>query len=213
MRILNTECIPPQTTAETLKDLGPLSCLYTGFVSVGDPTDDDEVTERLLIRHGPLKDASPRRATNDFIVVVPQVPCSQTEGKRSFPDNWKDYADTVKKIVEAVREKYNGDSRRFYLTGFSLGGNGVFDIASAQSDFWAALWPVDPTRIPKNRPTRPVWMFSRKPNELNFQEVKIEDQNIPNGDYLYTHSDETHVGTATLAYFCNSNTYYWLLKK
>lgn len=57
-----------------------------------------------------------------------------------------------------MQKKYDGDHNRTYLSGFSYGGNGVFDLAVEQLGFWAGLWPVDPTRVPQKPIERPIWI-------------------------------------------------------
>jgi hypothetical protein len=77
-----------------------------------------------LHAHGPLRFGSSPR-TNDFIVVAPQLP-----GRGG--DVWKDYAVSVKEILLALNEEFNADLRRTYLSGFSYGANGVFEITDLQ---------------------------------------------------------------------------------
>lgn len=177
----------------------PVIVFLHGYRECGQPADSELCTEVLLTRHGPLKDGNPLSATNEFIVVVPQLPCSQSVGERGFDDNWIEYAETVKQIVNTVQKEYKGDSKRTYLTGFSYGGNGVFDLAFVQPDFWAALWPVDPPRVPEAKPCCPIWLFTRAPDKLNLQKVKTGEP-IPKSDFLYTHSTKDHSGTSALAY-------------
>ena len=73
-------------------------------------------------------------------------------------DNWHKFPHVVKEIVNNVRKDYDADPHKFYLTGFSYGGNGVFDLAAIQPNFWAALWPVDPTKVPPKDLELPVWV-------------------------------------------------------
>ncbi|HET7363635.1 MAG TPA: prolyl oligopeptidase family serine peptidase [Burkholderiales bacterium] len=72
----------------------------------------------------------------EFIVLAPQLPRAG--------DLWHRYADDVRALVADVCAKQAVDAARLYLTGFSYGGNGVFDLGLAQPDLWAALWAVDP---------------------------------------------------------------------
>jgi predicted peptidase len=189
----------------------PVLCFLHGRGECGHPGDTDKKIEDTLTGHGPLgKRISSQKATDDFIVVLPQLLCPH--GKDKVEDVWLQYADDVKEIVKTIQKEYGGDQKCTYLTGFSYGGNGVFEIALAQSSFWAALWPVDPTRVPKEKPKCPVWLFSRSKNDLGFQKVKEDEPKTLNGDFLYTHSDKDHVGTATFAYSQNE-AYDWLRKK
>ena len=74
-----------------------------------------------LTRHGPLRPGNSSSALRPFIVVAPQMPVRG--------DVWYRYAEHVRAIVKQVHEQHGGDPLRTYLTGFSFGGNGVFDLA------------------------------------------------------------------------------------
>lgn len=154
---------------------------------------------RALTMHGPLRPGNP---PTDFIVVAPQLPRAG--------DLWHLYADAVRDIVAAVHARHGGDARRSYLTGFSFGGNGVFDLALARPELWAALWAVDPTRVPQRDPGRPVW--------LSFGEVARRQAAgftrvlalRAEGDRVGLDEGEDHVGSATRAYR-DARIYSWLL--
>jgi hypothetical protein len=162
-----------------------------------------------LTRHGPLRPGSTRRAVEEFIVVAPQLPRAG--------DHWHLHADAVRAIVDEVRAAHGGDPARTYLTGFSYGGNGVLDLAIAQPGFWAALWPVDPTRVPRADPGRPLWLsigevarYSRAGfiRSLGLQPASA----TPQGDRLYLDEGHDHVGSATSAYR-DERIYDWLLAR
>ena len=161
-----------------------------------------------LTLHGPLRPGNPSRVSNHFIIVAPQLPAPGG-------DIWSRYALAVQQLVKAVQEQYHGDSKRTYLTGFSFGGNGVLDLALAQSDFWAALWAVDLTRVSAS-PERPIWLCLRQGhprtndfiNSLKLAAAEIDLQ----GNRLYTVSGRDHVDAAASAYG-DSRIYDWLLGK
>ncbi|HEY0036641.1 MAG TPA: hypothetical protein VGB66_08145 [Longimicrobium sp.] len=125
----------------------PVLCFLHGY----DEAAPTEIFEGVT-RHGPLRPGSDGSAMQQMIVVAPQLPAAG--------DIWRRYADVVRDIVSRVQAEHGGDPARTYLTGFSFGGNGVFDLALCQPGFWAALWPVDPTRVPGGDPGLPVWMSS-----------------------------------------------------
>ncbi len=132
-------------------------------------------------------------------------------------DSWYRYADSVRRIVERVQRDHGGDTRQTYLSGFSFGGNGVFDLAEAQPDFWAALWPVDPTRVPSKDPGRPVWLsfgqVARRAKQGFISALFLRPaENGLTGDRLYRDEGQDHVGSATLAYR-DRRIYDWLLSK
>ncbi len=77
-----------------------------------------------------------------LLIVFPQ---SRT---RSF---WKDAdAELVMAIVRDVQAHYKIDAKRIYLTGLSMGGYGVWNLAMRYPDTWAAIAPIcgagDPAR-------------------------------------------------------------------
>lgn len=158
--------------------------------------------------HGPLKPGSSPLATREFIVAAPQLP---TRG-----DLWHSHANTVCEIARHLHENCGGDPRRTYLTGFSYGGNGVFDVALHDSSLWGALWPVDPTRVPAADPGIPVWLSSGedpRPNGPRFMErLGLDPPGGLSELRVYLDEGQDHVGTATSAYK-NDRIYNWLLSK
>jgi predicted peptidase len=79
---------------------------------------------------GPALREHPREA----IVVFPQLP----------PDaQWLDqHADAAMQQLDEAIAAHDGDPRRVYLTGISLGGFGVWHLALAHPDRFAALVPI-----------------------------------------------------------------------
>ncbi len=167
-----------------------------------------EIHEALTL-HGPLQPGSWPGAIEHFIVVAPQLPFAG--------DIWYRYADAVRQIVNDVQITRGGDPLRTYLTGFSFGGNGVFDLALIEPAFWAALWPVDPTQVPGNDPLCPVWVSFgeasryRKSGFIRALGLVPADTNIE-GDRLYLDQGENHVGSARVAYR-DKRIYTWLLSR
>ncbi|HEX2208772.1 MAG TPA: hypothetical protein VHG93_13925 [Longimicrobium sp.] len=164
---------------------------------------------RALTLHGPLRAGNPPVAREEFIVVAPQLPVRG--------DLWGGQADAVGGIVRRVQAEHGGDPARTYLTGFSFGGNGVFDLALALPGIWAALWAVDPTRVPRVDPALPVWLSSgaisrRIQMVFNATLRLMADGAGPPGDRVWTDQGVDHVGTATLAYG-DERIYRWLLEK
>lgn len=170
--------------------------------------------EQALTRHGPFRPTSSSVATNEFIVVAPQMPISG--------DFWHRYADTVQELVQQIQESHHGDPERTFLTGFSFGGNGVFDLALTQPDLWRALWPVDPVRVPREDLKQPVWLSSgqisrrlekRFFNRLHLERLEPDEvDNVEIKDRIYCDLAQDHVGTATLAYQ-DDRVYRWLLSR
>jgi poly(3-hydroxybutyrate) depolymerase len=178
----------------------PLLCFLHGY-DEGAPMP----VQQALTRHGPLAaSASPRAA--EFIVVAPQMPARG--------DLWHRHVDAVRDIVRQVQAEHAADAERTYLTGFSFGGNGVFDLALAQRDLWAALWPVDPTRVPRLDPGLPVWLssgeISRHAARAFTERLRLEPlEGGEPGDRVYVDQAQDHVGTARMA-FRDERIYAWL---
>jgi hypothetical protein len=181
----------------------PVLCFLHGY----DEAAPAEITHVLAL-HSPLR-ADASALTREFIIVAPQLP---TRG-----DHWYRYAGDVRDIVLQVQAEHGGDAGRTYLTGFSFGGNGVLDLGQEQADLWAALWPVDPTRVPRVDPGTPVWLsggaLSRRlepgfVDSLGLQRAAAGAA----GDRVLTDEGADHVGTAALAY-ADDRIYEWLLAR
>jgi len=101
-----------------------------------------------------------------FIAVAPQC---RTEG------SWTAGSQDVQwalQILEATIREYDADADRVYLTGVSSGGSGVWAMASAHPDRFAAVAPMcgsggaDTEKL--TRAGVPIWNFS---NERDSREV------------------------------------------
>ncbi len=148
-------------------------------------------------------------AASDFIIIAPHL--------SARGDLWQRYAEAVERIVRQVQARHNADPARTFLTGFSFGGNGVFDLALEHRELWAALWPVDPTRVPTEDPGRPVWLSSgqvSRPNAPAFiRRLRLEPlRGTEPTARVYEDRGQDHVGTARLAYR-DDRIYRWLLSR
>ena len=158
--------------------------------------------ERALRKHGPLAATATPLAKTEFIVVAPQLPVPG--------DLWARYADEVRTLVDHVCAKELVDVARRYLSGFSYGGNGVFDLAVAQPDLWAALWAVDPTRVPSPAPSQPVWLSAGDVARVQREPFVRALQLGASGERVWADDGEDHVGSARVAYG-DERIYRWLL--
>ena len=180
----------------------PLLCFLHGY-DEGAPTDVREG----VIRHGPLRRGTPAIA-EQFIVVAPQLP---RKG-----DFWDRHAGAVVRLVEDECRRWNGDASRVYLTGFSFGGNGVFDLALREESRWAALWSVDPTRVPLPL-VQPLFLSVGEaarhiaPGIIGVLGLHRAREQLA-GDRLFLDEGLDHVGCATSAYR-DARIYRWLLDK
>jgi hypothetical protein len=157
---------------------------------------------RALTLHGPLRPGNPAVARQRFVIAAPQLPARG--------DLWLRSAGAVRQIVRQVQADYRGDPERTYLTGFSFGGNGVFDLANAQPGTWAALWAVDPTRPPARALDLPVWLSSGELSRRRRTEFMTALGR--HRDRIFTDAGLDHVGTATRAYG-DEQIYRWLLAR
>lgn len=76
-----------------------------------------------------------------FVVVIPQAEAVKAAvGGRWYPEN----PDGKRAIamLDAAAKEYNGDPKRTYLTGLSMGGYGTWAMAYAYPDRWAAIAPI-----------------------------------------------------------------------
>jgi predicted peptidase len=193
----------PRTSTEA-DESPPLLCFLHGY-DEGAPLDIFDA----LSRHGPFRSLNQSTYKDRFVIVAPQLPVRG--------DLWNRYADTVGRIVLDEAKRFACDLRRLYLTGFSFGGNGVFDLSFAQTGIWAALWPVDPTRVPTRLITIPIWLslgeISRLQAPSFIRILGLESAEIAtSADKVWSDAGEDHVGTATQAYN-EERVYRWLLCK
>ena len=159
--------------------------------------------DRALRLHGPLNARSAVLATRDFIVVAPQLPLGG--------DIWHRYAHDLRALIAEVRAQHAIDDRRMYLTGFSYGGNGVFDLALEQPDLWAALWAVDPTRVPHMAPAQPLWLSAGEVARAQKEEFVGALALGEPDKRVWADEGKDHVGSARAAY-ADERIYHWLLQ-
>lgn len=102
-----------------------------------------------------------RRDTFPFLVVFPQ--CEERDG-RMFSGWEADSEDGLRalRILDDVEREFNVDRRREILTGWSMGGYGAWNLASACPDRWSAVVVVagniDLAKAPKLKGVR-IWSF------------------------------------------------------
>jgi poly(3-hydroxybutyrate) depolymerase len=180
----------------------PLLCFLHGFNEAA-----PEDLESAMTMHGPLYPGAPPWVSDRFIVLAPQLP------KRG--DHWHRHADEVRTLVLDLQATQGADPARCYLTGFSYGGNGVFDLALQQPGFWAALWAVDPTRPPAPELRGPVWLSIgdcvRKMGKAFVDSLRSHPPTpLLQGKRIHLDEQQDHVGCARKAY-ADPNIYHWLL--
>ncbi|HEX8213234.1 MAG TPA: hypothetical protein VF584_23870 [Longimicrobium sp.] len=196
--------LPYLLSAPAGTEVRPVLCFLHGY-DEGPPAD----IRRGVTAHGPLRPDGAPGVVGEFLVVAPQLPARG--------DLWHRHAGAVQRIVRNVHERHGGDPERSYLTGFSFGGNGVFDLGLAQREFWAALWAVDPTRIPPADPGLPVWLsfgeVGRYGKQGFLRRLALQEAGaVLDGNRYFTDRGEDHVGSAASAYR-EERVYRWLLSK
>lgn len=100
--------------------------------------------------HGPPREVE-RGATFSFILVSPQNPPDQ---------RWS--ADTLTALLDHVEATYRVKADQIYVTGLSMGGQGVYRLATATPDRFAAIGPVCGRSVPDQACTLkdlPTWIF------------------------------------------------------
>lgn len=88
-----------------------------------------------------------------FIVIAVNAPSMWYRGNN---------AAAVLEILDAVTAEHRTDPDRVYLTGYSMGGFGTWELAIARPDLFAAIVPVCGAGIPAaagNIATLPTWAF------------------------------------------------------
>ena len=76
-----------------------------------------------------------REKTFPFLTILPQ----------SHKRNWKADSEDGKRamaILDLIMKEYDGDPKRTYLTGLSMGGAGTWSVAMAYPERWAAIVPI-----------------------------------------------------------------------
>ena len=107
----------------------------------------------LVKREGPPYEAQ-HRPDFPFIVVSPQLP--RTE------DVWAAYDRALIQLMEKVLDHYRADRSRVYLTGISMGGMGVWELAKENPGYFAAIAPLAGWNDPEWAPDLahiPIWVF------------------------------------------------------
>ena len=126
-----------------------------------------------LLLNQPLPKYLAVQADFPFIVVSPQVACPVWQ-KDSYSDynalawSWTDHWKALRVLLDELQITYAVDPKRMYLTGISMGGFGVWQIALECPDYFAAIVPIaggyiyQSSQVPANicdLKSLPVWAF------------------------------------------------------
>jgi hypothetical protein len=146
-----------------------------------------------------------------FLVICPQL------GRRR---RWEPSdAEWVDGLVAQVIARQGGDVSHLSMSGFSLGGEGAFQLASASRYRWRTIWAVDPAlqRIPPRPPDNVrVWVHYglEQPGGANMRAFAAAlglafFKGDKSARRVVTMLKENHVGTALTA-FATAVVYDWL---
>lgn len=104
----------------------------------------------------------------EFIVVTPQCP--------SF-SSWLLERDSVMALLDEIISTYRVDSERVYLSGFSMGGAGVWDLAAHSPELFAAIVPLAGRFHPEQAhllDNVPIWAFHGEDDDVIPVERTVE---------------------------------------
>lgn len=110
----------------------------------------------LSIGIGPFLDAA-----TPFITVFPQCEDVSGQALKGWAADGFD-GKRAMAILKDLRGRYSTDEDRTILTGWSMGGYGVWELAAAYPDQWSAIVPIagggDPAMATKVKDI-PIWAF------------------------------------------------------
>ncbi|GKU78075.1 alpha/beta hydrolase-fold protein [Paenibacillus sp. L3-i20] len=95
-----------------------------------------------------------------FLVVTPQCP----EESR-----WTEQHDALLPLLDHIITNYRVDPESIYLTGFSMGGNGTWDLAAYYPERFAAIAPVSGWYQPElaaKLKDIPIWTFHGSDDDI-----------------------------------------------
>jgi predicted peptidase len=146
----------------------------------------------------------------EFVALFPNDPTGQWEtGTPEVKD--------AMSVVDKVIRQHRIDPSRVYLTGASNGGNGVWHLAEAYPDRWAAVVPVCAFQKPDVKTVRaiPAWVFHGAEDEMASVEVArtlVQELKEADADVRYT--EYPHRGHSIWSETYKSNDLYkWLASK
>lgn len=146
-------------------------------------------------------------------VVIPQLPANKK--------GWSDVKASLNELIDSVSETYKIDRNKISLTGHSMGGTGVWDIAVAFPDLFSSVAPlsgsIKMTEANINALSQmPVWAFvgsddtivDPSSSERFIKRLKIKNRNAK----ITIFEGATHFDVPRLTYLdLNLNLVNWLL--
>jgi predicted peptidase len=147
-----------------------------------------------------------REKTFPFIAVFPQ----------SHAGSWQAGSEDGRRavaILDVVLKSYNVDTRRVYLTGVSMGGEGTWSLAAAYPDRWAAIVPIcggGDTKTAARFKDIPCWCFHGDADQPEIARAMIRALKRAGGQPLYHEYAGVGHNCWDLAY-ASDDLYEWLL--
>ncbi len=141
------------------------------------------------------------------LFIMPQCPTN------SF---WAARVESILRFIEQLKEAYNIDENRIYLTGLSMGGYGTWFTSMASPDTFAAIAPVCGGGMDWNADVlkMPIWTFHGSVDDVvnpKYTDMMVEALGRCGADIKYTKFEG--VGHNAWDYAYNKELIDWLLSK
>lgn len=195
----------PENQDETKQQKPPLLIYLHGFNHSGSDLN-------YLLAGGLPEQLEDQRAL-PMIVVSPQ--CPQGE-------NWQleNMVERLSHFTAEITTQYGADPRRVYLTGFSMGGDGVWALGSAHPEQFAALAPVgswySDEKAVCSLKNVPVWDFQGEQDQIvspaYAKKMSAALEKCGGTVKLTLFPDADHQGSSKQAYGMDA-LYSWLLEQ
>lgn len=152
------------------------------YLHDGGPRGDDNKSQISSIVEWLIN--PPVQSTQNCFIMIPQCPKKSqwlnTKFKKTPFLNYNQdeipESDTMKMIILEINnlmDEFNIDENRIYVTGYSMGGSGTWDIITRYPDFFAAAVPVtgvsDPSKA-KLVAHMPIWAFHGQMDTISLVE-------------------------------------------
>jgi predicted peptidase len=158
-------------------------------------------------------------------ILIPQ--CPENDVWVSFPDFPNSLstsaepthaAQSVLALINHLIETKNIDTNKIYLTGFSMGGEGTFDLLTREPKLFACGVPlasVADTSKAKLITNIPVWAFhgsDDKINNVKYSRIMIEEIKKNGGNPVYSELKGVGHDCRDVAYL-NKELWIWVFKQ
>jgi predicted peptidase len=174
-------------------------------------------TLELLKKEEPLPNKMEKENDFPFIVVSPLG-----DGEYEF---WAkdEMIDPLFTLLEEIQATYSIDTKKIYLTGNDMGGNGVWAIGLRYPEYFAALAPVAgyfdyPFTVPENicdLKDVPVWAFHGGRDDIIPVEAEqglVDALNACGGNAKFTVSQDMKIDVLYKVY-ADPELYEWFLEQ